>query len=530
MLFTNHPKAHMAAPQDKPAANPLDFTTGMVLPTLNEDGSRHWINPRPSSGKFLTRRRATAIGLIALFTMLPHVTINDKPAILLDLVTRRFTFFGLTLLPNDTLLLALFLVCTFLSIFFITAIFGRVWCGWACPQTVYMEFVYRPIQRFFEGTPGRANKGSFVGSPIAKLLKYVTYLLISCFLSHTFLAYFVGVDKLRVWVTQSPFEHPTPFFIMLFVVIAMMIDFAFFREQICMVACPYGRFQSVLLDRFSWIVAYDRNRGEPRGKGKPVGDVALNVIQDTRRGDCVDCNWCVVTCPTGIDIRNGLQMECLHCTQCIDACDSVMTKLGRATGLIRYASQAELAGDVAKGAFKLRPRLIVYPTIVTILLTLGISVLAFRGPLSVSVARGRGAPFSQLPSGVITNAVSIKVINRRETQGSYHLVASPRREGTAGHLLFPAETANFVLTSGEARLINTVVEADIASFVNGSMPITISVVDDSGKTVAERMYNLQGPMQRFDKHEESGHHEESGDKAPDHDKDDASKPEKEHSK
>jgi hypothetical protein len=164
VLFTNHPKAHMAAPQDKPAANPLDFTTGMVLPTLNEDGSRHWINPRPSSGKFLTRRRATAIGLIALFTMLPHVTINDKPAILLDLVTRRFTFFGLTLLPNDTLLLALFLVCTFLSIFFITAIFGRVWCGWACPQTVYMEFVYRPIQRFFEGTPGRANKGSFVGS------------------------------------------------------------------------------------------------------------------------------------------------------------------------------------------------------------------------------------------------------------------------------------------------------------------------------------------------------------------------------
>jgi cytochrome c oxidase accessory protein FixG len=520
----------MAAPQESPAPNPLDFTTGMVLPTLNEDGSRRWINPRPSNGRFLTRRRAVAIGLIALFTMLPHVTINDKPAILLDLVARRFTFFGLTLLPNDTLLLALFLVCSFLSIFFITAIFGRVWCGWACPQTVYMEFVYRPIQRFFDGTPGRANKGSFVGSPLARGLKYLTFLAISCFLAHTFLAYFVGVDKLRVWVTQSPFDHPTPFFVMLFVVVAMMVDFAFFREQICMVACPYGRFQSVLLDRFSWIVAYDKTRGEPRGKGKATADVSLNVIQDSRRGDCVDCNWCVATCPTGIDIRNGLQMECIHCTQCIDACDSVMTKLGRATGLIRYASQAELSGDVARGAFKLRPRLVIYPAIVTLLLSLGISILLFRGPLSVSVSRSRGVTFSQLPGGVITNPLSIKVINRRETQGNYHLIASPRRQGAAGHLMFPAETASFVLNGGEARLINTVVEADLASFVNGSMPITISVVDDTGATVAERMYNLQGPMQRFDKAGPPAQDKKADDGDADHPKDGSSPEKEEHSK
>jgi len=480
-----------------PDAPSIQEGASSVLSTLNDDGSRRWINPRPSQGRFLTRRRAVAIGLIALFSMLPPVQIGGKPAILLDLATRRFTFFGLTLLPNDTLLLALFLVSLFLTVFFVTAIFGRIWCGWACPQTVYMEFVFRPIERFFDGTPGRAAKGGFKGSPFAKLLKYLTYLAIAGFLAHTFLAYFVGVDTLETWMTRSPLEHPASFMVMLATVALMLFDFTFFREQTCIVACPYGRFQSVLLDRFSWIVAYDRRRGEPRGKGKG-GDVSLSVLSAAPRGDCVDCGLCVATCPTGIDIRNGLQMECVHCTQCIDACAAVMTKLGKAAGLIRYASQSELAGETPAGKIRLRPRLVVYPAIVLVLLSAAVAVLAFRGPLSASIVRTRGGTFSQLPSGVITNPVGIKLINRLETPCTYTLTAVARTSASAAQLRFPDEAATIRLDAGEARIVNTVVEADAASFVNGAMPIMISILDANGRSVADRTYTLLGPMKRFD--------------------------------
>jgi cytochrome c oxidase accessory protein FixG len=475
-----------------------DAPGGMVLSTLNEDGSRRWLKPRPSRGAMHARRKAVAVGLIALFTMLPHVEINEKPAILLDLAARRFTFFGVTLLPNDTLPFALLMVSLFLSLFFITAIFGRIWCGWACPQTVYMEFLFRPIERFFDGTPGRAIKGAFQGSALARVLKYATYLVIACFLSHTFLAYFVGVDTLSVWVRRSPLEHPATFLVMISVVALMMFDFCFFREQTCIVACPYGRFQSVLLDRFSWIVAYDRRRGEPRGKASRSRDISLPVVQAASRGDCVDCGLCVATCPTGIDIRNGLQMECIHCTQCIDACDGVMTRLGRATGLIRYASQAELAGEVEKGRFKLRPRLIVYPALVLALVTAAFTVLALRGPVSASIFRTRGATFAQLPGGIVTNPVGLRLINRLDTPVTYTLTASPKHASNPAHLRFPAETATVTLEAGEARIINTLVEADAASFVNGSMPIVISILDKDGRAVAERPYSLLGPMTRFE--------------------------------
>ncbi len=488
-----------AAPATAPdASRSPDAPGGMVLSTLNEDGSRRWLKPRPSRGSMHARRKAVAAGLIALFTMLPHVEINGKPAILLDLAARRFTFFGVTLLPNDTLPFALLMVSLFLSLFFITAIFGRIWCGWACPQTVYTEFLFRPIERCFDGTPGRALKGAFQGSSLARVLKHATHLLVACFLSHTFLAYFVGVDTLWVWVRRSPLEHPASFLVMLAVVALMMFDFCFFREQTCIVACPYGRFQSVLLDRFSWIVAYDRRRGEPRGKTAKGRDVSLPVVQASARGDCVDCGLCVATCPTGIDIRNGLQMECIHCTQCIDACEGVMNRLGRATGLIRYASQAELAGEVEKGRFKIRPRLVVYPALVMALVTAAFTVLALRGPVSASIFRTRGATFAQLPGGIVTNPVGLRLINRLDTPVTYTLTASPRIASSPTHLRFPAETATVTLEAGEARIINTLVEANAASFVNGSMPIVISILDKDGRAVAERSYNLQGPMTRFD--------------------------------
>ena len=249
-----------------------------------------------------------------------HVKINGKPLMLFDITRREFTFFGATFLPTDTFLLMLLLFSIFVGIFLVTAIWGRVWCGWGCPQTVYMEFVYRPLEVLIEGGRSRQIKTDKTGVSGRRMIKHFVFFIVSAFLANTFLAYFVGWDRLLGWMTSSPSQHPIAFGVMIGTTVLMFGDFGWFREQTCIVACPYGRFQSVLLDRQSLIVGYDEQRGEPRGKGKrKEGD---------GRGDCVDCSLCVTTCPTGIDIRNGLQMECIGCANCIDACDD-MTKPAR---------------------------------------------------------------------------------------------------------------------------------------------------------------------------------------------------------
>jgi len=375
-----------------------------LLPTLERDGSRRWLLPRLSPGSFWKARRVVAYALVVLFVLLPHWRIAGKPAILLDLINRQFTFFGLTLLPTDTLLLALFMVGVFLTVFLATAMFGRVWCGWACPQTVYMEFVFRPIERLFDGTKG---KGGRPGRGVAFWrgpLKYVSYVIVAMLLTHTFLAYFVGVDELAVWVRRSPFEHPAAFLVMAVTTGLMLFDFCYFREQMCMVACPYGRLQSVLLDRRSLIVAYDVNRGEPRGKLK----TSLPMAESTK-GDCIDCGLCVRACPTGIDIRHGLQMECIHCTQCMDACDEIMTKINKPKGLIRYSCQDAIDGKSLKGS---RPRLIVYPALLAIVLAAFFILLAHRSPVDVTVFRNLGNPFVVTPDGHVQNSFKLKLVNR----------------------------------------------------------------------------------------------------------------------
>jgi len=448
-----------------------------VLSTLNIDGSRRWIRPRPNAGRFLSARRVVAYFLIAVFTLLPYIRVDGKPSILLDIIRREFTLFGTTFYPTDTLLLALLVLSWFVSIFLVTAFLGRFWCGWLCPQTVYMEFVYRPIERLFEGKPGGRKKTGGWRKP-AKIL---AYLLISMFLAHTFLAYFVGIDQLVHWIGRSPLNHPTSFLVMAFVTAMMMFDFAFFREQTCIVACPYGRFQSVLLDRNSLIVGYDKTRGEPRGKKIRTpkgGEVALNVI-----GDCVDCNKCVTCCPTGIDIRDGLQMECIGCAQCVDACDSVMDKIGRARGLIRYSSQAALEGGKRK---VVRPRTLLYPLLLGALLTGLVLTAVGRTPAEISIIRARGQPFYVSDNEIINNA-RIRVRNRTDTDVSYSVQLIDVADG---HLLI--DEADGALTVGAGALASTTATIAVtpAAFANGDFVVTVRVTGSDGyaKDVEFRLF------------------------------------------
>ncbi len=455
---------------------------GRVLATLNEDGSRRWIRPRLATGAWWNRRRVLAWFLMVLFVALPWVRIAGKPPILLDLPRREFTLFGTTFAPTETLLFMLLFISTLIAIFLITALLGRVWCGWGCPQTVYMEFLFRPIEHWIEGGPRGAQELDAKRAWLhpKRLVKYAIFAVIAAFLGNSFLAYFVGTDQLVTWVTGSPQAHPMAFAMMALVSIATFIDFTWFREQTCLVACPYGRLQTVLLDRQSLIVGYDVNRGEPRGRG---GKERAGL------GDCVDCSLCTQVCPTGIDIRDGLQMECIHCTQCADACDSVMVKLGKPPGLIGYTSQATLA---QKARTLLRPRVVLYPMALTVTLGLFGWLLAHRGDAEVTVLRSRGEPFAVMADGRVQNQVRIKVANRGSRNANYVIAL----EGADGaQMIAPMNPLPVqARRTAESTLF---VLAPPGVFEHGERPVKFVVKDEHGFS-ATLDYRLVGPEHDHD--------------------------------
>lgn len=452
-----------------------------VLSTLNEDGSRRWLKPKLFAGRFWKWRRIVAYVLIATYSLLPFIQINSKPAMLLNVMEREFTFFGKTFLPTDTLLLGLFLIMVFLTIFLITALFGRVWCGWMCPQTVYMEFLYRPIERFFIGGPGKKKPTKFLG--LRRVLMYLTYLAFSLHLAQTFLSYFVGASTVNNWIFGSPFDHPIAFLIVLGTTGMMLFDFAFFREQVCCVVCPYARMQGALTDQNSLIVTYDEKRGEPRGKKKKAkepaeGDFALPVL-----GDCIDCTMCVQTCPTGIDIRMGPQMECIGCAQCIDACDSIMDKIDRPRGLIRYSSENAVSGNKAH---ILRPRIIIYPVLLLLLFAGFVAVLRSTGETSIWIGRNAGLPYYALPSGQITNQLRTRITNRSDTPTTFTIsIVEP-----AGIVLGEGQNS-LTVEPGKEGSTKFVVIAPPEVFTSSQIPIVIRITDNAGFT-EDRIFEMKG--------------------------------------
>jgi len=418
-----------------------------VLSTLEKDGSRRWIWPRLSKGRFWNRRRWFGYALIAFFVTLPHLRIAGKPPLLLDIPARQLVILGQTFLPTDTVLLALGMLGIFLGIMSLTTLAGRVWCGWACPQTVYMEFLFRPIDRFFEGTKGHGGKPRRTITGAMAVARFAIYLLLAMVLAHTFLSYFVGTDRLAMWIQSSPAQHPLAFFVMIGTTVAILFDFLFFREQLCLIACPYGRFQSVMLDRRSLIVGYDVKRGEPRGRLQKSSAEACKITETTEtKGDCVACNLCVAVCPTGIDIRNGLQMECINCTQCIDACDSVMDKIGKPRGLIRYSSQDSLNGQPSS---KLRLRLLLYPALLAVVGATFLGVLSTKSTFDASMLRGGGNPYTSIGVGKLQNSLKIRLVNRSGKPQIYTLAIT----GPASAVLEVMAPEQLTMKPGQSSLI-----------------------------------------------------------------------------
>lgn len=384
-----------------------------VLTTLSSEGRRLWIYPTEARGRYWRRRRGVGWLLIALFVLLPVVPIGGHPAVLLDLAARTFYLFGGVFYPTDTFLLLLLSVSALVAVVLFTALLGRVWCGWGCPQTVYLEFVFRPIERFFGGKEHvrkRRDAGPWTWDRTWRFATtWTAYLGVALLLAHVFVSYFTGWERLLRWMTSPPTEHWGYFVLMAGTTALIVFDFGRFREQMCTIACPYARFQSVLLDPDSMIVSYDPTRGEPRARRSKKKIAEERAGERPPLGDCVDCFACVRTCPTGIDIREGLQMECIACTQCIDACDSIMDAVGTPRGLIRYTSENSLHGLRTR---VVRPRTVVYGLLLAALLTAFATLVATRAAHTVLVGRVADAPFVALPDGRTANRLTFRVTNR----------------------------------------------------------------------------------------------------------------------
>ncbi|MCB1230968.1 MAG: cytochrome c oxidase accessory protein CcoG [Verrucomicrobiae bacterium] len=385
--------------------------------TINEDGSRYFLHPADVRGSFTKWRRVVGAFLLLIYVALPWIPINGYPAVFFNLAERRFHLFGLTFVTEDLWLAFFLLTGLGFGLFYITALAGRLWCGWTCPYTVFLEHIYRRIERFIDGdAPARRklDAAPWTGEKITKrVIKHSLYFLVSAAIAHVFLSYFVSIPRLYEYMQQSPVANAKAFGVVTFLTLALYGSFAWFREQFCIIMCPYGRIQSALTDDNTMVIGYDANRGEPRGKAS-----------DSNNGDCINCSRCVQVCPTGIDIRNGLQLECIGCAACVDACDEIMEKLDRPKGLVRYDSLNGLAG---KARQIIRPRIILY----TGFLMLGAVVLTLfvSGLHSADAEVGRlvGQPFYVNDQGV-RNQFELRMVNKRNEEATFkvHAVDPPK--------------------------------------------------------------------------------------------------------
>lgn len=450
------------------------------LATVTKEGKRKWIYPRKPHGIFHNARIAVSAVLILFLIIVPFIKVNGHPLLLFDFVNRNFILFSIPFGPHDFHLFALAIIALAVFIILFTVIFGRVFCGWACPQTVFMEMVFRKIEYLIEGDfkdQIKLNQAPWtLSKAIKKITKHFIFFSIAFFVSNIFLSYIIGMDELIKIVTAPPSKHLTGFISMLIFSGLFYWVFSYFREQVCTLVCPYGRLQGVLLDQDSLVIAYDNVRGEPRGKFKR---------SETRNelGDCIDCRMCVEVCPTGIDIRNGIQLECVNCTACIDACNEVMDKVKLPRGLIRYDS---LRGIEKKEKFRFTPRMALYSSVLIIILSVLSYLLLTRSDFSINILRTPGLLYQEQPDNKFSNIYDLNIINKTFNSAQIQL----KLRNVDGELKLLGDEIN--LKPQEKRDSKFMLILKQASIKKMNTPVTISIYSN-GKLLKNINTNFLGP-------------------------------------
>ncbi|MBK6965872.1 MAG: cytochrome c oxidase accessory protein CcoG [Bacteroidales bacterium] len=376
--------------------------------TIAEDGKRLWVYPKRPAGRLFKYRNLVAYLLLIIFFATPFIKLNGDPVMLFDFLQRRFIIFGVVFFPQDFHIFVLSMITFIVFVVLFTVIFGRLFCGWICPQTIFMEFIFRQLEYLIEGNNSKQRKLDERTMDFDKLwrksLKHLVFYLISLVTVYFFLAYVIGMDRVRGLIESGPAANWAGFVGMLIFAGVHYLVFAKLREQVCIIVCPYGRLQGVLLDRNSINVSYDYKRGEPRAKYNP-----LENRHEAEKGDCIDCNSCVVVCPTGIDIRNGTQLECINCTACIDACDNVMERVHKPKGLIRYASERSIAEGTK---LKFNIRILFYSVVLSGLLILIGYLFSIRTDIESTILRMPGSMYQEYDSLHYSNIYTIQLINK----------------------------------------------------------------------------------------------------------------------
>lgn len=382
-----------------------------TIGTIKEDGKRAWVFPKKPSGRYYKYRKYVSYALLAFMVAAPFVKIDGNQFMMFNVLERRFNIFSLPFWPQDFYLFVVLMIIGVVFIALFTVAFGRIFCGWMCPQTIFLEMVFRRIEFWIDGDRGaqiKLDRQEWNAEKIRKRsLKWLVFFIISFLIANVFLAYLIGSDRLIQYILDGPLRHLSIMWSLLIFTAVFYFVFAWFREQVCIIACPYGRMQSVLLDNKSIVVAYDHNRGEAEnGRKKWRKNEDREALG---HGDCIDCFQCVNVCPTGIDIRNGTQLECVNCTACIDECNTIMEKVNLPKGLIRYASEDEI---VKKEKFKFTPRLKGYTAVLTILTGILIGMLFLRNDLEANILRLPGQLYEHKADNIISNVYTYKLVNK----------------------------------------------------------------------------------------------------------------------
>ncbi len=455
--------------------------------TINKEGKRSWVYPKKPSGRFYTYRSWVSYFLLIALLSAPFVKINGNQFLLFNVLERKFNVFGFPFWPQDFHLLVMSMIIGVVFVILFTVVFGRIFCGWICPQTIFLEMVFRKIEYWIDGDRGkqiRLEKQAWNAEKIKKkLLKWFLFFIISFIIANVFLAYLIGGDEVINYVTGSPFDNlNTLTSLMIFTGVFYFI-FVWFREQVCIIACPYGRLQGVLLDNKTINVAYDFVRGE-----REEGRARFKKNEDrvaSGKGDCIDCFQCVHVCPTGIDIRNGTQLECVNCTACIDECDDMMDAVGLPKGLIRFASEDNIE---KKEPFQFTPRMKGYSAVLCILIGLLIGMLFLRNDVEATVLRLPGQLYEHKEGDMISNVFTFKVINKttREIEDvSYKLLSHK------GTIVLVTHT-NFVIPKQGLAEGTLFIEIHNSLLKKDKIKLEIGVYSD-GELIETTTTNFLGP-------------------------------------